>query len=139
MQDRALVGRTTKDHPLNGNTFLFAQSGGNDLIVDDFELRLSYRITADNERGFANSGIQYRSINKGSFVAAGYQADFEAGPMFSGILYDEAGGAGGRGIMAMRGERVAWTAPARKKSSVTWESPKTSRRRSKKMTGMNTS
>ena len=83
-----------------GNTFLFARSGGKDLIVDDFELRLSYRITADNDDGFANSGIQYRSQDRGNFVAAGYQADIEAGPMFSGILYDEAGGAGGRGIMA---------------------------------------
>ena len=34
--------------------------------------------------------------------------------MFSGILYDEAGGAGGRGIMAMRGEKVTWTSDGKK-------------------------
>jgi putative heme-binding domain-containing protein len=114
VQDGAIVGRTTMEHSLKGNTFLFAQAVGKDLIVDDFELRLSYRITADNDRGFANSGVQYRSHNRGGFVAAGYQADMEAGPMFSGILYDEAGGAGGRGIMAARGEKVTWTSEGRK-------------------------
>ena len=34
--------------------------------------------------------------------------------MFSGILYDEAGGAGGRGIMAIRGEKVTWTSDGKK-------------------------
>ena len=34
--------------------------------------------------------------------------------MFSGILYDEAGGAGGRGIMAGRGEKVTWTSDGTK-------------------------
>jgi putative heme-binding domain-containing protein len=114
VEDGAIVGRTTKDNPLKGNTFLFARDGDADLVVGDFELRLSYRITPDNDQGFANSGIQYRSVNKGDFVAAGYQADMEAGPTYSGILYDEAGGAGGRGIMALRGEKVTWTADGQK-------------------------
>jgi hypothetical protein len=114
VEDGAIVGRTTKDRPSEGNTFLFAQAGDKDLIVDDFEVRLSYRITADNDKNFANSGIQYRSKDRGNFVAAGYQADFEAGTTFSGILYDEAGGAGGRGIMAMRGEQVTWDRGAKK-------------------------
>jgi putative heme-binding domain-containing protein len=114
VEDRAITGRTTKENPLKGNTFLFARAGGKDLVVDDFELRLSYRITADNDKGFANSGIQYRSQNRGNFVAAGYQADMEAGPQHSGILYDEAGGAGGRGIMAGRGEMVTWTSSGKK-------------------------
>jgi putative heme-binding domain-containing protein len=112
--DRAIIGRTTKENPLQANTFLFARPGGKDLVVDDFELRLSYRITADNNQAFANSGIQYRSRDRGGFVAAGYQADIEAGPRFSGILYDEAGGAGGRGIMAERGEVVSWTSDGQK-------------------------
>ncbi len=114
VEDRAIVGRTTKEHPTRGNTFLFAKSGGKNLIIDDFELRLSYRITANNDAGFANSGIQYRSRDRGDFVAAGYQGDMEAGPQFSGILYDEAGGAGGRGIMALRGEKVTWTSSGKK-------------------------
>ena len=39
-EDRAIVGRTTKENPTRGNMFLFAKSAGKDLIVDDFELRL---------------------------------------------------------------------------------------------------
>ena len=114
VEDGAIVGRTTKEKPTKGNQFLFAKSAGKNLIVDDFELRLSYKITADNDAGFANSGIQYRSRDKGDFVAAGYQADMEAGSRYSGILYDEAGGAGGRGIMADRGEKVTWNAAGKK-------------------------
>ncbi|MBI4659552.1 MAG: DUF1080 domain-containing protein [Verrucomicrobia bacterium] len=112
--DGAITGRTTKDNPAKGNNFLIARPGGKNLIVDDFELRLSYRITANNAAGFANSGIQYRSKERNNFVVAGYQADFEAGKTFSGILYDEGGGAGGRGIMAQRGEKVVWTADGKK-------------------------
>jgi putative heme-binding domain-containing protein len=114
VQDGAITGKSTKERPAKGNNFLIAKSGDKNLVVGDFELRFSYRITADNDRGFANSGVQYRSNDLGNFVVAGYQADFEAGPMFSGILYDEAGGAGGRGIMAQRGELVTWTAEGKK-------------------------
>ncbi len=114
VEDRAIEGRTTNENPLTENTFLFARAAGKNLIVDDFELRLLYRITAENDAGFANSGIQYRSRDRGGFGAAGYQGDMEAGPMFSGILYDEARGAGGRGIMASRGEKVTWTSDGKK-------------------------
>jgi putative heme-binding domain-containing protein len=110
VEDGAITGRTTRERPARGNNFLIARDGDKSLVVDDFELRLSYRILADNDRGFANSGIQYRSRELPDFVVAGYQADFEAGPRFSGILYDEGGGAGGRGIMAQRGESVVWNA-----------------------------
>jgi len=115
VENGAITGKTTKEHPAEGNNFLIAKVGDKDLMVDDFELRFSYRIVANNASGFANSGMQYRSKDLGNFVVAGYQADFEAGSAFSGILYDEAGGAGGRGIMAQRGELVTWTADANKK------------------------
>ncbi|MBI1176494.1 DUF1080 domain-containing protein [bacterium] len=114
VHDGTIVGRTTKEHPASGNTFLIARDGDKDLTVDDFELRFSYRIVANNDSGFANSGMQYRSEDLGNFVAGGYQADFEAGTTYSGILYDEVGGAGGRGIMAQRGELVHWTADGKK-------------------------
>ena len=94
--DGAIVGRTTAEKPTAGNTFLVWKQG----LVDDFELRLTYRIEG------GNSGIQYRSRDMGAtpaeFVVGGYQADFEAGPTYSGILYEERG----RGILAARGERV---------------------------------
>src|SRR6185436_148841 len=114
VQDGAITGKTTREHPAKGNNFLIAKAGTKDLAVDDFELRFSYRIVANNDSGFANSGVQYRSKNLGNFVVGGYQADFEAGKTFSGILYDEAGGAGGRGIMAGRGELVTWSSDGKK-------------------------
>ena len=68
----AISGRTTKEHPAKGNNFLIWRGG----TVDDFELRLSYQITANNTNGFANSGIQYRSkefADVGDHVVGGYQ------------------------------------------------------------------
>ena len=96
VQDGAITGVTgeTPETKLKHNSFLVYTND----TVDDFELRLSYRI----ERG--NSGIQYRSriVEQGEFgpIASGYQADFEAGTTYSGILYEERG----RGILAQRGQ-----------------------------------
>src|SRR5215218_9761063 len=56
VKDGAITGQTTKDNPAKGNTFLIWKGGD----VDDFELRLSYKLTADGGKGFANSGVQYR-------------------------------------------------------------------------------
>jgi hypothetical protein len=98
VKDGTITGVTGTDPEtkIKHNTFLVWTNGN----VDDFELRLSYRI----EKG--NSGIQYRSKvrNQGEFgpVVGGYQADFEAAKTYSGILYEE----GGRGILAKRGEKV---------------------------------
>ncbi|HEX8296441.1 MAG TPA: DUF1080 domain-containing protein [Chthoniobacteraceae bacterium] len=96
VKDGALTGTTTADKPLQHNTFLVWKGGA----VSDFELTFKYRI----EKG--NSGIQYRSkaLAPGAFgpIIAGYQADFEAGKTYSGILYEERG----RGILAKRGEKT---------------------------------
>ena len=96
VKDGAITGITKADPKLTHNTFLVYTNG----LVDDFELRLSYRIVK------GNSGIQYRSkvLRQGSFgpIVGGYQADFEAGKMFSGILYEEQG----RGILAQRGQKT---------------------------------
>ncbi len=92
VKDGTIVGETTAERPTKGNTFLIWRQGD----VDDFELKLQYRISG------GNSGIQYRSKDLGEFVVGGYQADFETGQKFSGILYEERG----RGILALRGERM---------------------------------
>lgn len=96
VRDGAITGVTQADPKLTHNTFLVWTNG----TTGDFELRLSYRIVA------GNSGIQYRSrvIEQGAFgpIVGGYQADFEAGKNYSGILYEERG----RGILALRGEKV---------------------------------
>jgi hypothetical protein len=92
VEEGAIVGETTAENPTKGNTFLIWRQG----LLDDFELVLSYRLTG------GNSGIQYRSRDLGDFVVGGYQADFESGPTYSGILYEERG----RGILTKRGERT---------------------------------
>lgn len=92
VKDGAIVGQTTKENPTTGNTFLIWKGG----MLEDFELRLSYRIVG------GNSGIQYRSKDMGNWVVGGYQADFEAGDTYSGILYEERG----RGVLAQRGQKV---------------------------------
>jgi len=95
VEDGAIVGETTAEKPTKGNTFLIWRQG----LVDDFELTLQYRITGTPA---ANSGIQYRSRDLGDSVVGGYQADFEAGPTYSGIVYEERG----RGILCQRGQRA---------------------------------
>jgi hypothetical protein len=92
VKEGTITGQTTAENPTKGNTFLIWKGG----TVADFELRLSFRIVG------GNSGIQYRSkvIDQANWVVGGYQADFEAGKTYSGILYEERG----RGILAERGQ-----------------------------------
>ena len=111
VEDDAITGRTTKEHPAQGNNFLIWTNG----TVSDFELRLSYKIVPNNDKGFANSGIQYRSKDFDNFVVGGYQADFEAGQTYSGILYEERMD----GILAQRGQKtVVKTAEGKTKVDV---------------------
>ena len=88
---------TNADNKISHNTFLVYTNAP----VDNFELRFSYKIT---EKG--NSGIQYRSkvTEQGKFgpIVSGYQADFEGGKTYSGILYEERA----RGILAQRGQKT---------------------------------
>ncbi|MDZ4818290.1 MAG: family 16 glycoside hydrolase [Planctomycetota bacterium] len=109
VEDGAIVGQTTAENPISENSFLIWKDGE----VDDFELRLKYRING------GNSGVQYRSKRfppdgqkvKGNWVVGGYQADLEAGDGYTGILYEERKS---RGIMAMRGESVTFSEDGKK-------------------------
>jgi hypothetical protein len=92
VQDGAITGKTTKENPTKENTFLIWKGGE----VSDFELTLKFKIAG------GNSGIQYRSADKGDHVVQGYQADIDSTNVFMGILYEE----GGRGILAKRGQKV---------------------------------
>lgn len=93
VQDGAITGTTTDDDPIKYNQFLVWAQGE----VDDFELKLEYKI----KKG--NSGIQYRSFRlPKDYSVGGYQADFEAGTTYSGINYGEQF----RGILAKRGEKT---------------------------------
>lgn len=92
VKDEAITGITTKENPTKGNTFIIWRDGK----LDDFELRLQVKIID------GNSGIQYRSREVEKWVMSGYQADFEAGDTYSGILYEEKA----RGILALRGQKI---------------------------------
>ena len=93
-----IVGRTTAENPIDGNTFLIWKGG----TPENFELTAQFKIEG------GNSGIQYRSkvVDEKKFVVAGYQADIDFGNKFAGILYEEKG----RGILAQRGESVTLNA-----------------------------
>ncbi|MBX3740489.1 MAG: DUF1080 domain-containing protein [Akkermansiaceae bacterium] len=106
VKDGAIVGKTTAENPAKGNTFLIWKDGE----VADFTLTAQYRMTPGDDKKYTNSGIQYRSkvVDEANFVAAGYQADFEYGDKYSGILYEEKG----RGILAQRGQKVTLTQSA---------------------------
>lgn len=100
-QDGMVVGQTTEENPTNSNTFLIWRIG----TVDNFELKFQYRLVG------GNSGFQYRSREVADWVLSGYQADFEAGDTYSGILYEEKA----RGILALRGEKAIRTADGKKR------------------------
>lgn len=95
--DGAIRGVTSDDRPIDENQFLIW-----DGEVEDFVLRLQFRIA---DRGAGNSGVQYRSARPegaGKWIVGGYQADIERTNKYMGILYEERG----RGIVALRGEDV---------------------------------
>ena len=105
VEDGAITGDAKTDPGYNN--FLIWQGGD----VTDFELHFKYRIES------GNSGVQYRSkvLDPQKFIVGGYQGDFEAGKTYSGILYDEGGVAGGRGILAERGQKVTFPKTGEKK------------------------
>jgi len=100
VKDGTITGQTTADNPTAGNTFLIWRGSE----VKDFELHVKFKIVG------GNSGIQYRSVDKGNHVVNGYQADIDSGETYIGILYEE----GGRGILAQRGEKVEIAADGKK-------------------------
>ena len=95
VKDGVIQGQTTKENPTKGNTFLVWKGGD----VSDFEMHFKFKIVG------GNSGVQYRSKLKDpkTWSVGGYQADFESGKTYSGILYEEGSP---RGILAERGTKV---------------------------------
>lgn len=93
--DGSITARSTQQNPCKANQFLIWQLGQ----VDDFELKLKYRITGAQS---ANSGIQIRSRVEEDGHAVGYQADIDMAGRYAGALYDELG----RGMLAERGQKT---------------------------------
>jgi hypothetical protein len=100
VKDGAIVGQTTAEKPTKGNTFLVYQDGA----PANFELRASFRLSAQNDKAFGNSGIQYRSriVDPAGYVASGYQADIDISGQYTGMLYEEKG----RGLIMKPGEKI---------------------------------
>ncbi len=117
VKDGVISGHETKDK--SKQTFLIWTGGK----TTDFELHLKFKFAAVNGKVDGNSGIQFRSKimdeKKDPFRVGGYQADFDASNGYAGIIYDEAGGAGGRGIMSKRGEKTHFTADGDPKKPAT--------------------
>jgi len=90
----AVTGVTTPNTVAGGPTYLIWRGGE----VRDFELRGKYRFHGDD----GNSGVQYRSREGADYMVTGYQADFETGTQWSGVLVEM----GGRLHLARRGQKV---------------------------------
>jgi hypothetical protein len=104
VEDGAIVGRrVTADKGEQRNTFLIWKGGD----VANFELHASFRLLSNNDKGWANSGIQYRSrvVDPANWVVRGYQADMDGSGGYVGQLYEE----GYRGFLALPGQRVRVT------------------------------
>jgi len=93
VENNAIVGETTAEHPIKSNTFLIYEKDQ----PTDFELVAEFKISDGG-----NSGIQYRSSTVDSipFTLKGYQADIDGGNVYTGQNYEERG----RGFLAKRGE-----------------------------------
>jgi hypothetical protein len=102
VEEGTIVGKTTKENPTKGNTFLIWQ--GEDAA--DFDFRCQVRFAGNN------SGVQYRSqiVDESKFVLGGNQADLHPNQSYFGMLYGEKT----RGITATRGQRVVISADGKK-------------------------
>jgi hypothetical protein len=100
VRDGAITGQTTAEKTIRANTFLVWKGGQ----PANFELRLQFKLTPNNDRNAANSGVQYRSqvMDPATFVVGGYQADIDSTGRYAGMLYEEKD----RGIVMGPGEKV---------------------------------
>jgi hypothetical protein len=99
VRDGAITGQTKDEKDLPANTFLVWKGAE----PSNFELRLKFKLTGENEKKQANSGVQYRSriMDPATFVVGGYQADIDGG-RYIGMLYEEKG----RGILMQPGQKI---------------------------------
>ena len=100
VRDGALTGQTTAAKGVEANTFLVWQGGE----PANFELRMKFKLTAQNGKNWGNSGVQYRSkvMDAAKFVVGGYQADIDSPFKYTGMLYEERG----RGILMSPGQKI---------------------------------
>ena len=100
VRDGAITGQSTAAKVVDANTFIIWQGGE----PANFELRLKFKLTAQNAKNWGNSGVQYRSkvMDAEKFVVGGYQADIDSPFRYTGMLYEERG----RGILMSPGQKI---------------------------------
>ncbi|HEV7405032.1 MAG TPA: DUF1080 domain-containing protein [Chthoniobacteraceae bacterium] len=105
--DGAIQCSETKENSKQSDLILLASKDHPEKFAN-FELRYSFKWLTPG----GNSGVQFRGkIDKPEMLhVGGYQADIDPGNGYTGIIYDEGGVAGGRGIMSKRGEKTVWDA-----------------------------
>lgn len=97
VEDGAITGRITKEHPCTVNQYLVWEGGE----LADFELKLKSRLSGE---GGINNGFQFRSRLLPDHDVCGYQMDNNLQTPWLARLYDEFG----RHTLAMRGERAVF-------------------------------
>ena len=99
VEDGAITGQTTPQNRICENNFLIWTGGD----VEDFELRLKFRIES------GNSGIYFRSLERQAMESEpliGCQADFSADGRWTGVVIEYTR----REILAERGQKAQVTA-----------------------------
>lgn len=91
VEDGAITSQSTEAHPCLKHHYL-VWTGGQPA---DFDLDFEYRVVG------GNSGVQFRSRILPDWDMSGYQADIEAGPEWTGALFEHQ-----RGGIALRGQKV---------------------------------
>jgi len=99
VEDGAITGRITKEHPCTVNQYLVWKGGE----LADFELKLKSRL---NGEGGVNNGFQFRSRLLPDHDVCGYQMDNNLQTPWLARLYDEFG----RHTLAWCGERAVFDA-----------------------------
>lgn len=102
IEDGAITGRITREHPCSINQYLVWQLGE----LADFELKLRSRVTGE---GAINNGFQFRSRVLPDGDVAGYQMDNNLQTDWLVRLYDEFG----RHTLAFRGKRTVFDTEGR--------------------------
>lgn len=112
--DGAIQCSETKETSKQTDLILLASKDSPEKFAN-FEIHYSYKWLTPG----GNSGLQIRGkIDKPETLhVGGYQADIDAGNGYTGIIYDEAGVAGKRGIMSKRGEKTVWDADNKRTST----------------------
>lgn len=105
VEDGAISGTITPEHAPKLNQYLVWQGG----LLDDFELRLTFRLRATNSPA-VNGGFQFRSRRLPNGDVAGYQVDNNYRTPWKARLYDEFG----RHDLALFGERTVLEADGAK-------------------------